>query len=131
MAKENTFTVEMGEEFYSIAPHGGNSGAPVPYGETACVRVNNIVFYCHVEDPNDYPEGGEPPEVYMVEAAVVVPSEMTEVDDEEEDEEEQAGSAVVEEEDEEDEDEDEEEQLGPELVEEEEDENLPPAQDQR
>lgn len=125
---DNTFLVEMGEEFYSVS-HAGVSGAPAPYGETACIRVNGVVYYCHIDEPDDYPEGGEAPEVYMVESAVVVPSTMEEVDDDEDEEEEEetgaAGPTLVEDE----EDEDEEDQGD--LQEEDEDENLPPAEDQR
>ena len=123
------FTVEMGEEKYSLVAPDGTPGEPVLYDTgTATVQWNGIVYYCHVSDPEDYPEGGEAPEVHRVESTVVVESAMEEVSDDPDDPDEEDED----EEDEEDEDEEEGPAPGdviqfPEPGEEEEDENLPPA----
>lgn len=101
-ANSTAFTVEMGEEMYSIVAPDGTTGEPVEYEEAATLMWNGILYYAHVDNPNDFPEGGDAPPVLRVDATTVMESTMEEVSDE--------SQGEQEEEDEEDEEEDEEEE---------------------
>jgi len=119
----NCFTVEMGEELYSLVAPDGTAGEMVEYEVTATIMWNGHLYYAHVDDPDAYPEDSDGPEVHRVDATTVMESKMEEVSDDEEGNEEE----------EDEEEEDEEEQEGdviefPPPAEEEEDENLPPAE---
>jgi len=139
-AAGTAFTVEMGEEMYSLVAPDGTPGEPVEYGTTATITWNNILYYAHVDDPDKYPEGGESPTVFRVDSTTVMESAMEEVSDE--DQERETPPLLLGEEDEGEEDEDEEEEEDeedepgpgdvvefPEPEDEGEDENLPPAGD--
>lgn len=133
-AAASVFTVEMGEELYSIVAPDGTTGEPVPYEVTATVMYNGILHYAIVDNPDDFPEGGDPPTVFRVDSTTVVESTMEEVSDEDEGGG-GSGSGDEEEDEEEEDEEDEDEEAGPGDViefpdpeEEEEDENLPRAE---
>lgn len=138
----NVFTVEMGEKKYSLVTPDGTPGFPVPYEEgTATVMYRGVLHYAHVNDPDEFPEGGEGPTVFRVDSTTVVESQMQEVSDGDpvaED-----GGEVQDEDDDEDNDEDDDEDGDededgasgpgdviefPEPDDEEEDENLPAAE---
>lgn len=134
-AAASVFTVEMGEELYSIVAPDGTTGEPVPYEVTATVMYNGILHYAIVDNPDDFPEGGDPPTVFRVDSTTVVESTMEEVSDEDEGGGGGSGSGDEEEDEEEEDEEDEDEEAGPGDViefpdpeEEEEDENLPRAE---
>ena len=124
------FTVEMGEELYSIVAPDGTPGDEVPYEVPATIFWKNVLYYALVNDPDEFPEGGPAPTVFRVDATTVMESVMEEVSDEEE-----GPDGGDQEEEEEEEEEDEQEPgSGGEVIdfpvpeEEEDDENLPPAE---
>lgn len=83
----DVFTVEMGEEEYSLVAPDGRAGAPVPYEEgTASVMWNGVLYYAHVDDPDEFPEQGPAPTVFRVDSTTVMESEMVEVEDDDDDE---------------------------------------------
>jgi len=137
-AAGTAFTVEMGEEMYSLVAPDGTPGEPVEYGTTATITWNSILYYVHVDDPDGYPEGGESPTVFRVDSTTVMESAMEEVSDEDQEKETlllpEGEEDEEDEEDEEEEEEDEEPGPGdviefPEPEEMDEDEDLPPAED--
>lgn len=55
------FTVQMDEDYYRLCGPDGEEGQLVPYGETAILKIDEALYYCHVEDGDE-----DAPVVYEV-----------------------------------------------------------------
>jgi hypothetical protein len=69
------FTVQMGEEDYRIVGPEEEEGPMVPYGQTATLMIEEAVYYCHVEEPDE-----STPVVFRVDRVSKMPTETDEVE---------------------------------------------------
>jgi hypothetical protein len=67
--------IQTGECDYRILGPEGEESPIVPYGETAVLKIEEAVYYCHIEDADDLS-----PVVYRVDKVTRMQSEEEEVE---------------------------------------------------